>query len=164
MKMSKELMDKARDILNDQDELYSWVICAEVLASMMENEEYFKFSPIANKSFLDECVKKFNEQLEEGNTVTAADIFESLGFERESAPDFEFKPSEKASKSKKSVKPVYKTYNDLAYISGMEATRCHMLIDKLKATINLLDAQQEYYEVMSTIERDNETFGFDLSI
>lgn len=157
MKMSKEVMDKFRNALGDQDVLCPWAIGVEVLAGIAEDEE----QPITfttNKNFLDECVKKFNEQLEEGNTVTAADIFESLGFERESAPDFKFKSYKKA------IKPIYKTYEDLAYISAMETTRCHMLIDKLKATIDLLDAQQQYYEAMSIIERDNETFGFDLSI
>lgn len=157
MKMSKEVTDKFRNALGDQDVLCPWAIGMEVLAGIAEDEE----QPITfatNKNFLDECVKKFNEQLEEGNTVTAADIFESLGFERESAPDFKFKSYKKA------IKPSYKNYEDLAYISAMETTRCHMLIDKLKATIKLLDAQQQYYEAMSIIERDNETFGFDLSI
>ena len=65
---------------------------------------------------------------------------------------------------KKSTKPLYKTYEDLAYISAMEAARCGMLINKLKATIDLLNAQQQYYEAISTIERDNESFGFDLDI
>ena len=163
MKMSKEIMDKFRNALGDQDVLCPWAIGVEVLAGIVEDEEQPKVFT-TNKNFLDECIKKFNEQLEEGNTVTAADIFESLGFERESAPDVEFKPSKKANKPKKSVKPVYKIYEDLAYISAMEATRCHMLIDKLKATIDFLDAQQQYYEAMSVIERDNEMFGFDLSI
>lgn len=121
----------------------------------MKNAEQPKVF-VTEKKYLDDFIKKFNEQLEEEHIVTATDIFESL--------EFEFKPSEKASKSKKSTKPVYKTYEDLAYISAMEATRCHMLINKLKATIELLDAQQQYYDAMSIIERDNETFGFDLSI
>lgn len=155
MKTSKELVDKLRNLLGDQYELYPWV--TEVLAGIMEDETQSKVFA-TNKNFLDECIKKLNEQLKEGNTITAADIFESLGFERESAPDVKFEPS------KKPVKPVYKTYEDLAYISAMEATRCHMLIDKLTATIDLLDAQQQYYEAMSIIERDNEMFGFDLDI
>lgn len=141
-KMSKEIMDKFRNIFSDQDEIYPWVIGAEVLAGIMKNED----------------------QLEEGNTVTAADIFESLRFEQESASNFGSKPSKKDDKPKKSTKPVYKIYEDLAYISAMEATRCHILIDKLKAIIDLLNAQQQYYEAMSVIERDNDMFGFDLSI
>ncbi len=147
-KTATEIADKIRSAFDDQDEFYSWTIGAEVLAGIME----------------DESIKKFNEQLKKGDTITAADIFESLGLDRESAPDFEFKPSKKTNKPKKSVKPAYKTYEDLAYISAMESSRCHMLIDKLKAYINLLDAQQQYYEEMSVIERDNEMFGFDLSI
>ena len=147
MKTSKEFTDKLCNVFDDRDEL------AEYLTGIVKN-----------KAFLDEFVKKLNEQLEENGIVTPADISELLGFERESVPDFKFKPSDKASKPKKSTKPVYKTYEDLAYISAMETTRCHMLIDKLKATIKLLDAQQQYYEAMSIIERDNETFGFDLSI
>ena len=163
MKMSKELRDKIRNVLEDQDELYPWTIAAEVLACIMEDEGQSTIF-VTKKNFLDECVKKFNEPYEEGNAVTAADIFEVFGFERASEQDLKFKPSDKASKPKKSTKPVYKTYEDLAYISSMEATRCHMLIDKLKATIDLLDAQQKYYEAISTIERDNEMFGFDLGI
>lgn len=155
MKMSKELMDKVRNVLDSQDELCPWIIGAEVLAAIMENAEQPKVF-VTEKKYLDDFIKKFNEQLEEEHIVTATDIFESL--------EFEFKPSEKASMPKKSTKPVYKTYEDLAYISAMEATRCHMLINKLKATIELLDAQQQYYDAMSVIERDNETFGFDLSI
>lgn len=135
-KMPEEIMGKLRNTSSDRDEMHLWT---------------------NNPEILDEYIKKFNEQLEEGNAVMAADIFESLGFERESAPNFE-------SKHKKSTKPVYKIYEDLAYISAMEATRCHLLIDKLKAIINLLNAQQQYYDAMSVIERDNDMFGFDLSI
>lgn len=112
MAISKEIMDKIRDALNDQGELHPWVIGAEVLAGIMEGEEQDK--------------------------VSATD--------------------------KKSTKPLYKTYEDLAYISAMEAARCGMLINKLKATIDLLNAQQQYYEAISAIERDNESFGFDLDI
>lgn len=149
MKTSKELMDKLCNALNtgDQDEL------TEVLMGIVKD-----------KAFHDEFVKKLNEELEKNGILTTTDISKSLGFEQESAPVFKFNPSTKSSKPKKSTKPVYKTYEDLAYISAMETTRCHMLIDKLKATIKLLDAQQQYYEAMSIIERDNETFGFDLSI
>jgi len=129
----------------------------------MKNEERFE-ALLTDENFIGECNKKFDEQLEESNTVTIGDILESRGFyafNRESTPDFELEPSKKAGKTKK---PVYKVYENLAYISSMEATRCHMLIDKLKATIDLLNAQNQYYEVMSNIERENEMFGFDLNI
>lgn len=114
MKLSKEILDKLRDALGDQGELYPWTTGAEVLTGILVMED------------------------EEQDKVSATD--------------------------KKSTKPLYKTYEDLAYISAMEATRCHMLIDKLKATIDLLDAQQKYYEAISAIERDNASFGFDLDI
>ena len=114
MKMSKEIMDKLRDALGDQGELYPWTTGAEVLTGIL--------------------VMEGGEQ----DKVSATD--------------------------KKSAKPIYKTYEDLAYISATEATRCRMLIDKLNATIDLLNAQEQYYNAMSIIERDNETFGFDLDI
>ena len=156
MKMSKELADKLRSVLEDQDEVCPWTVSAEVLASIMDDEE--RTNIVTQKEFLDKCIEKFNKQLEENGILTLADIYELFGFEQESAPDFEFKLSKKPSK------PVYKIYEDLAYGSSIETTRCHMLIDKLKATIDLLNAQQQYYEAISAIERDNEQFGFDLNI
>lgn len=76
----------------------------------------------------------------------------------------EVKKRNTSNASSKASEPTWKMYNELAYISSMERTRCFMLIDKLKAISDLLEAQTKYYEAVSLIERDNEMFGFDLSI
>lgn len=136
MEFSREFMDKIRESFGDLETIYPNLAGLEILLGMEMDDIHRK-------------------TVEEGDTVTVADIFESLGFDRDIAPDY---------KQAATGKPARKVYEDLSYIAAMESTRCRMLIDKLKATIELLDAQQKYYDTMSMIERDNEHFGFDLSI
>lgn len=161
MEFSREFMDKIRESFGDLETIYPNLAGLEILLGMeMDDilrktvEEESRFFSI-NKEDLDECIKKLNEKIKAGDTITAADIFESRGFDQDTAPDY---------KHAATGKPTRKVYEDLSYIASMESTRCRMLIDKLKATIELLDAQQKYYDTMSMIECDNEHFGFDLSI
>lgn len=97
----------------------------------------------------------------------SAEILAGLAGSAKSTTDK--KPDEQSNresfkKPEKPVKPLYKTYEDLACGSAFEEVRCRLLIKKLKATVELLSAQQQYYDAMSDIARDNEMFGFDLSI
>lgn len=53
---------------------------------------------------------------------------------------------------------------DLAYSAGMEKCRLELIIKKLKATVNLLEAQAKYYDELASIEDANELFNFDLDL
>jgi len=113
-------------------------------------------------SFLDECVKKFNDRINAGEWVTVADMWKPLGFEYDATPNVGFK---KPVNKPKSAEPLHKTYHDLAYGAMLEAARCDMLIRKLEITRDLMRAQEAYFDAMSELEQENSTtFGFDLSI
>ena len=54
-------------------------------------------------------------------------------------------------------------YSQAACNASMASIRCEFLIQTLEARKKLLDAMSEYYDIMSSIERENAMFGFDLS-
>lgn len=115
-----------------------------------------------NHDFIDECCKKFNDRINAGECVTAVDLFDALGFEYDAAFDIIFK---KPVDKEKSSEPLHKTYRDIAYGAMLEAARCDLLIRKLEITRELMKAEEAYFDAMSELEQENDSyFGFDLSI
>lgn len=60
-------------------------------------------------------------------------------------------------------KTMDQVYSQAACKASMESSRCEVLIQELEARKKLLDAISEYYDTMSSIERENVMFRFDLS-
>ena len=94
---------------------------------------------------------------------TVSNLPKSFKVDKEFLDTF-IKEYRKQHEERDTQKSAHKTYENLAYVSAMEIAHCRMLIKKLNATIKVFEAQLEYYETLSKIEKDNEAFGFDLSI
>lgn len=65
---------------------------------------------------------------------------------------------------KKTEKPMWKFYQDVAYEAANEETRCLMMRDILNARREYYAAQNKYFDTVSQIYRANETYKFDLYV